>query len=134
MKKLVIVSAMLAGLSTPSYAWYDSYGGFTCGYLDPLTSFLDSIFGPPCPPPVPVAAPVPVAPVAAAVGTAVVPVGPPGVGMPPESSIPGRRPYSYVTGSGQVYGTPLPAPRIATTPLPVPCGNYGGCYPSYPAY
>jgi hypothetical protein len=89
MKKLVIVSAMLVGLSTPSYAWYDSYGGFTCGYLDPLTSFLDSIFGPPCPPPVivaPVAPPVVVAPVPVPVPVPVaVPVAPvvvPGIAYP----------------------------------------------------
>jgi hypothetical protein len=52
MKKFVIVSALVLGMTSPSLAWYDSYGGFTCGYLDPLTSILDSIFGPPCPPPV----------------------------------------------------------------------------------
>lgn len=52
MKKFVIVSALVVGMTNPSFAWYDSYGGFTCGYLDPLTSILDSIFGPPCPPPV----------------------------------------------------------------------------------
>ena len=60
MKKLLIVSVFVLGTTGPSSAWYDSYGGFTCGYLDPLTSFLDSIFGPPCPPPVAV---VPAAPV-----------------------------------------------------------------------
>lgn len=63
MKKFVIASALVLGMTSPSLAWYDSYGGFTCGYLDPLTSILDSILGPPCPPPVPVAvvpAPVPV--------------------------------------------------------------------------
>lgn len=68
MKKVVIASVMFLLLSTPSYAWWDSYGGFTCGYMDPLTSFLDNIFGPPCPAPViiqqvpvpvPVAVPVP---------------------------------------------------------------------------
>ena len=52
MRKFVIASALVLGLTSPSLAWYDSYGGFTCGYLDPLTSILDSIFGPPCPPPV----------------------------------------------------------------------------------
>ena len=52
MRKFVIASALVLGLTSPSLAWYDSYGGFTCGYLDPLTSFLDSILGPPCPPPV----------------------------------------------------------------------------------
>ena len=62
MKKLLLIMVMFIGLSTPSYAWWDSYGGFTCGYMDPLTSFLDNIFGPPCPPPVAVAPPpVPVA-------------------------------------------------------------------------
>lgn len=68
MRKIVIVSALVLGMTNPSFAWYDSYGGFTCGYLDPLTSVLDSIFGPPCPPPVAVVAqpviverPVPVA-------------------------------------------------------------------------
>ena len=60
MKKVVIAFIMVIGLSSPSYAWWDTYGGFTCGYLDPLTSVLDSIFGPPCPPPVAVAVPVPV--------------------------------------------------------------------------
>ncbi len=59
MRKMFLVSLLLL-VATPSYAWYDSYGGFTCGYLDPLTSFLDDIFGPPCPPPVAVAVPVPV--------------------------------------------------------------------------
>lgn len=52
MRKFLIASALVLGLTSPSLAWYDSYGGFTCGYLDPLTSILDSIFGPPCPPPV----------------------------------------------------------------------------------
>lgn len=60
MKKLLIVSVFVLSMTGPSSAWYDSYGGFTCGYVDPLTSFLDDIFGPPCPPPVAV---VPVAPV-----------------------------------------------------------------------
>ena len=57
MKKYVIAFVMVLGLSSPSYAWRDSYGGFTCGYMDPLTSFLDNIFGPPCPPPVTVVQP-----------------------------------------------------------------------------
>lgn len=48
-KTLVVVFLLLA---SPSFAWYDAYGGFTCGYMDPLTSVLDNIFGPPCPPPV----------------------------------------------------------------------------------
>ena len=52
MRKFVIASALVIGMTSPSLAWYDSYGGFTCGYLDPLTSILDSILGPPCPPPV----------------------------------------------------------------------------------
>lgn len=89
MKRTILVTAVALsiGLATPSFAWYDSYGGFTCGYLDPLTSFLDSIFGPPCPPPVavvpapvvverPVPVPVPVPqPVPVAVPVPV-PVGP----------------------------------------------------------
>lgn len=60
MKKILLAGILSVGLVTPSFAWYDTYGGFTCGYVDPLTSFLDSIFGPPCPPPVAV---VPAAPV-----------------------------------------------------------------------
>ena len=65
MRKILLTSVLVIGMVSPSYAWWDSYGGFTCGYLDPLTSVLDSIFGPPCPPPVavvveqPVAVPVP---------------------------------------------------------------------------
>jgi hypothetical protein len=55
MKKIMFAVIIAVGVSSPSYAWYDAYGGFTCGYMDPLTSFLDSIFGPPCPPPAPVA-------------------------------------------------------------------------------
>lgn len=50
MRKTLVVVFLL--LTTPSFAWYDAYGGFTCGYMDPLTSVLDNIFGPPCPPPV----------------------------------------------------------------------------------
>ena len=73
MRKIVMASALVLAMTSPTLAWYDSYGGFTCGYVDPLTSFLDDIFGPPCPPPVavvpapvvierpvPVAVPVPV--------------------------------------------------------------------------
>lgn len=60
MKKLLIVSVFVLSMTGPSSAWYDTYGGFTCGYVDPLTSFLDDIFGPPCPPP---GAVVPAAPV-----------------------------------------------------------------------
>jgi hypothetical protein len=52
MKKILLASVLSVALVNPSFAWYDSYGGFTCGYVDPLTSFLDSVFGPPCPPPV----------------------------------------------------------------------------------
>jgi hypothetical protein len=52
MKKILLASVLSLSLVNPSFAWYDSYGGFTCGYLDPLTSILDGIFGPPCPPPV----------------------------------------------------------------------------------
>lgn len=59
MKKFLIVSALVLGMTGPSSAWYDTYGGFTCGYVDPLTSILDDIFGPPCPPPV-VVVPAPV--------------------------------------------------------------------------
>lgn len=55
MRKFILATVLSVSLVSPSYAWYDSYGGFTCGYLDPLTSVLDSIFGPPCPPPVAVA-------------------------------------------------------------------------------
>lgn len=70
MKKIVMALVLVLTMTKPTLAWYDSYGGFTCGYMDPLTSFLDDIFGPPCPPPVavvpapviverPVAVPVP---------------------------------------------------------------------------
>lgn len=52
MKKVLLATVLSISLVSPSFAWYDSYGGFTCGYMDPLTSFLDDIFGPPCPPPV----------------------------------------------------------------------------------
>jgi len=86
MKKVMIVAFLL--FSSPAFAWFDAYGGFTCGYMDPLTSFLDSIFGPPCPPPAPIAVveqPVPV--VEEVVAGPVVPNGmprpaPPGV-IPP---------------------------------------------------
>ena len=61
MKKLLLAVFLVTVPLSSANAWWDSYGGFTCGYMDPLTSFLDSIFGPPCPPPAPVrAAPVPV--------------------------------------------------------------------------
>lgn len=71
MRRILLAVVLSVSLVSPSFAWYDSYGGFTCGYLDPLTSILDDIFGPPCPPPVavvsapvvvqrPVAVPVPV--------------------------------------------------------------------------
>lgn len=59
MKKILLATVLSVSLVSPSFAWYDSYGGFTCGYMDPLTSILDSIFGPPCPPPV-VVVPAPV--------------------------------------------------------------------------
>ena len=48
MKKVMIVCFLL--FASPAFSWYDAYGGFTCGYMDPLTSFLDNIFGLPCPP------------------------------------------------------------------------------------
>lgn len=71
MKKVLVVALLLC--STPAFAWYDAYGGFTCGYMDPLTSILDDIFGPPCPPPVAV---VPVQPVVPVQVVPVVPVRP----------------------------------------------------------
>jgi len=49
MRKFLVMIFLVS--ATPALAWYDSYGGFTCGYMDPVTSFLDNIFGPPCPPP-----------------------------------------------------------------------------------
>ena len=64
MKKLALVAFLTIAPVSYANAWYDAYGGFTCGYMDPLTSFFDSIFGPPCPPPVAVA--VPAEPVAVA--------------------------------------------------------------------
>ena len=51
MKKFLVMIFLVS--ATPAFAWYDAYGGFTCGYMDPLTSFFDNIFGPPCPPPRP---------------------------------------------------------------------------------
>jgi hypothetical protein len=47
MKKLLATTAMVILLSGPASAWYDGYGNWQNGYLDPLTSFLDGIFGPP---------------------------------------------------------------------------------------
>lgn len=81
MKKLLVISFLLC--SSPAFAWYDAYGGFTCGYMDPLTSFLDDIFGPPCPPPVAVVPvqPVPVVPVQPVQMVPVVPYGRP-IGNP----------------------------------------------------
>ena len=64
MKKILLATVLFIAPVTSANAWWDAYGGFTCGYMDPLTSFLDGIFGPPCPPPMPVRvapAPVPVA-------------------------------------------------------------------------
>ena len=60
MRKILLASILSLMFVSPSFAWYDSYGGFTCGYLDPLTSILDDILGPPCPPPVAVVVPAPV--------------------------------------------------------------------------
>jgi len=48
MKKLIIGVALAVVLSTPASAWYDGYGNYHCTYLDPLTSFFDSIFGQNC--------------------------------------------------------------------------------------
>lgn len=61
MRKILLAVIVSVSLTSPSFAWYDAYGGFTCGYMDPLTSLLDDIFGPPCPPPVAVVPAVPVA-------------------------------------------------------------------------
>ena len=94
MKKFVMGCLLLMCLSSPSYAWWDSYGGFTCGYMDPLTSFLDNIFGPPCPPPV-------------AIGVPMQPAIPPG---PPQ--VPG---YVTIPTPGPAY-SPMPVPWY--TPLP----------------
>jgi hypothetical protein len=71
MKKVLLVAFLAIAPISSANAWYDSYGGFTCGYMDPLTSFFDSIFGPPCPPPVAVA--VPAAPMVAPAPVAVLP-------------------------------------------------------------
>jgi hypothetical protein len=90
MKKILLASVLVLGMSSPSYAWWDSYGGFTCGYLDPLTSILDNIFGPPCPPPQPVLVEQPVA--------VAVPVAPP---PPPQ-------PAPYVV-PGPIYDCPMRA-------------------------
>lgn len=57
MKRLVLVAFLVIAPVSYANAWYDAYGGFTCGYMDPVTSILDNIFGPPCPPPVAVAQP-----------------------------------------------------------------------------
>lgn len=109
MKKLLIVSMFVLGTTGPSSAWYDSYGGFTCGYLDPLTSFLDSIFGPPCPAPVPV--PVPVA--------------------QPVQVSQAYPSYQSYPQTPRTYAVPVPAPprtgaRMQTSSCgPYPCG-YGG--------
>jgi len=97
MKKLLLAIVMVIGLSSPSYAWWDSYGGFTCGYMDPLTSFLDNIFGPPCPPPVAVA-PVPVP-----------------VPEPVPIPVPGRPGFVPVPTPGPAYG-PMVVPWY--TPIP----------------
>jgi hypothetical protein len=101
MKKVLVIAFVL--MSSPSYAWYDAYGGFTCGYMDPLTSFLDSIFGPPCPPPMAVApvatqgfvaAPAPVPPQVDINGR--VPLPPPPMTAPPSVYTPPTSPYSPI--------------------------------------
>lgn len=81
MKKIVMI-CLLVSLTTPANAWWDSYGGFTCGYMDPLTSFLDDIFGPPCPPPPMVAVPMQPVPMAPPPPPAVSPPGMPCRGAP----------------------------------------------------
>lgn len=48
MKKLFFGVAFAVIFSSPASAWYDGYGNYHCTYLDPLTSFFDSIFGQPC--------------------------------------------------------------------------------------
>lgn len=53
MKKLLIGVAFVMLLSSPASAWYDGYGNYHCTYLDPITSFFDSIFGQPCYAPAP---------------------------------------------------------------------------------
>lgn len=59
MRKLLIGVAFAVILSSPASAWYDGYGNYHCTYLDPVTSFFDSIFGQPCyvQPPVVIQAP-----------------------------------------------------------------------------
>lgn len=91
MKKVFLAGVLSVSLVTPSLAWYDSYGGFTCGYVDPLTSFLDDIFGPPCPPPVAI---VPVAPV----------VVPQPVPVPVPHPVPMPAPIAVPVGPCPTYG------------------------------
>lgn len=103
MKKIILGTVIALSLSTPSYAWWDSYGGFTCGYMDPLTSFLDDIFGPPCPPPAPVAV----------------------VQAPPiviEKRVPVPVPQPYAVPVPQPYAVPVPQP--VPQPIPVPVYPY----------
>ena len=107
MKKLALVAFLTIAPVSYANAWYDAYGGFTCGYMDPLTSFFDSIFGPPCPPPVAVA--VPAEPVA--------------VAPPPPPPPPAPITITFVTPAGTVkvpeavnvcefVGTPPPPTAI----------------------
>ena len=91
MKRFIMVFVICLLPFSSANAWWDTAGGFTCGYLDPVTSFLDSIFGPPCPPPVAVAVPVPQpVPVPVPVATPV----PVPVPMP----VPAPVPYPYYGG------------------------------------
>ncbi len=91
MKKILLASVLILGSVSPTYAWYDAYGGFTCGYMDPLTSILDSIFGPPCPPPQPVIVEQPVA-----------------VPVPAPVPVRPQRPAPYVV-PGPIYDCPMRA-------------------------
>lgn len=96
MKKLLIGAALVMVLSSPANAWYDGYGNYHCTYLDPLTSFFDSIFGQPC--------------VVAAPPTVVVQAPPVVVQAPPvvvETPVP-----VYVD-------RPVPVPQPYAVPVPV---------------
>lgn len=102
MKKLLIGAAFAMILVSPASAWYDGYGNYHCTYLDPLTSFLDGIFGQPC-----YAAPPP---------TVVVQAPPVVVQAPPvvvETPVYVDRPVPVPVP--QPYAVPVPAPY----PVPV---------------
>lgn len=110
MKRFLMVAAICTVPFSPANAWYDSYGGFTCGYMDPLTSFLDSIFGPPCPSPA--AVPVQAVPAPVAVAPQPVPVPAP---VPMPVPVPRATPYGPAgvipggpTGWGGMAGPAIP--------------------------